>query len=549
MLQKLFIQNYILIKELSIEPDSGMNVITGETGAGKSILLGAVGLLMGARADSKTLYNPEEKCVIEGQFSLRGDQIKELFIKNDLDYENPCIVRREISVAGKSRSFVNDTPVNLDVLDAIVGELMDIHSQHETILLKKQNYQIQQLDSFAQNSSIKKDYQFQYSQYKSSEKQYLQLVQTAKSSAQELDYVSFIYKELEDLNLQSGELEKLEYEQKTLENISEIKEKLALSHSLLSGEEFALAAGFQRLYSVFEQLSQFSAEYKAIKEKLASIKIDLKDLSKEIEILAEETEIDPGRLQIVQDRLNHIYKLQRKHNVTSFEEIETLKNEFGKKLSLIENTDFVLSEAEKEMLAYKNTTQKTGEELSISRKKVLDKFEKLALEKLSLLGMSNATFQIRLTETTSSADGLEKATFYFSANKGLAPKPISEVASGGEFSRLMLVIKYLLAGKTEMPTLIFDEIDSGVSGEVAHNMAELIVEMSNRHQVFTITHLPQMASKGNSHFFVYKDESETRTVSNIRKLTQDERIKEIAKMIGGKVPSESALQSAKELIG
>ncbi len=549
MLQKLFIQNYILIKELSIAPDAGMNVITGETGAGKSILLGAIGLLMGARADSKTLYNPGEKCVIEGQFLLKGDQIKDLFLEYDLDYENPCIVRREISVAGKSRSFVNDTPVNLDILDSIVGELMDIHSQHETILLKKHNYQIQQLDSFAQNSNLKIEFQAKYSLFKSAEKQYLNLAQTAKSSAQELDYVSFIFKELDDLNLQNGELEKLEDEQKILENSTEIKEKLALSHSILSGEEYALLTGFQSLYTVFDQLSQFSSEYKTIKEKLASIRIDLKDLSKEVENLAEETETDPGRLQMVQDRLNLIYKLQRKHGIGSFEELEALKNEFGKKLSLIENTDFILGEAEKEMLANKNVMQKAGEELSLSRKNVVAKFEGLALEKLSLLGMPNASFQIRLTETSPNLDGLEKATFYFSANKGLAPKPISDVASGGEFSRLMLVIKYLLAGKKEMPTLIFDEIDSGVSGEVAHNMAELIEEMSNRHQVFTITHLPQMASKGNSHFFVYKDESETRTVSHIRKLSLDERIKEIAKMIGGKIPSESALQSAKELIG
>ena len=549
MLQKLSIQNFILIKELGIDPDAGMNVITGETGAGKSILLGAIGLLMGQRADSKTLYNENEKCIIEGQFLLSNNQLKETFEENDLDYDNPCIVRREISVAGKSRAFVNDTPVNLDQLDAIVGELMDVHSQHETILLKKQNYQIQLLDDFAQNSILKTQFKTDFQAFRKAEKQYQELLSGAKASAQELDYVSFVVKELDDANFQEGEQDKLEEEQTLLDHATEIKEKLAQASTLLDGEELSILAAIQSLSAIFDHLAVFSPEYRIHKEKLTNIRFELRDLSREIEVFTERTGINPARLAEVQERLSLIYKLQRKHGVSSISELLTIQEEFNNKLHLISNSDEAVENAKQHLLSAENKMIASGKLLSESRNKTIPTFEKLTSEKLALLGMPNATFQIQMTDSAPTVEGLNKIQFMFSANKGLAPKPMADVASGGEFSRLMLVIKYLLAGKKQMPTIIFDEIDSGVSGEVANNMAELIEEMASRHQVFTISHLPQMASKGNAHFFVYKDESEQRTVSHIRKLSHEERIQEIAKMIGGKTPSFSALQSAKELLG
>jgi DNA repair protein RecN (Recombination protein N) len=549
MLQKLSIQNFILIKELGIDPDAGMNVITGETGAGKSILLGAIGLLMGQRADSKTLYNENEKCIIEGQFLLSNNQLKAIFDENDLDYDNPCIVRREISVAGKSRAFVNDTPVNLDQLDAIVGELMDVHSQHETILLKKQNYQIQLLDDFAQNSILKTQFQTDFQAFKKAEKQYQELLSGAKASAQELDYIRFVVNELDDANFQEGEQDKLEEEQTLLDHATEIKEKLAVASTLLDGEELSILSAIQSLSAIFDHLSTFSPEYRIHKEKLTSIRFELRDLNREIETFAEKTGINPARLAEVQERLSLIYKLQRKHGVSSISELLTIQEEFSNKLDLISNSDEAVENAKQHLHTAENKMKSSGLSLTQSRNYTIPTFEKLASEKLALLGMPNATFQIQITDSAPTIEGLNKIQFMFSANKGLAPKPMADVASGGEFSRLMLVIKYLLAGKKQMPTIIFDEIDSGVSGEVANNMAELIEEMASRHQVFTISHLPQMASKGNSHFFVYKDESEQRTVSHIRKLSHEERIQEIAKMIGGKTPSESALQSAKELLG
>jgi len=549
MLQKLSIQNFILIKELGIDPDAGMNVITGETGAGKSILLGAIGLLMGQRADSKTLYNENEKCIIEGQFLLSNNQLKETFEENDLDYDNPCIVRREISVAGKSRAFVNDTPVNLDQLDAIVGELMDVHSQHETILLKKQNYQIQLLDDFAQNSTLKTQFQTDFQAYRKAEKYYQELLSGAKTSAQELDYVSFVVKELDEANLQEGEQDKLEEEQTLLDHATEIKEKLAQASVLLDGEELSVLSAIQSLSSIFDHLAIFSPEYRIHKEKLTNIRFELRDLNREIEVFTEKTGINPARLAEVQERLSLIYKLQRKHGVSSISELLTIHEQFTDKLNLISNSDEAVEIAKQQLLSAETKMKSSGLILSASRNKTIPILEKLASEKLALLGMPNATFQIQMTDSAPTIEGLNKIQFMFSANKGLAPKPMADVASGGEFSRLMLVIKYLLAGKKQMPTIIFDEIDSGVSGEVANNMAELIEEMASRHQVFTISHLPQMASKGNSHFFVYKDESEQRTVSHIRKLSHEERIQEIAKMIGGKTPSLSALQSAKELLG
>ena len=549
MLQKLFIQNYILIKELEIFPDAGMNIITGETGAGKSILLGAIGLLMGQRADTKTLYDESEKCIIEGHFLLQKDELKEVFDENDLDYENPCIVRREIVPSGKSRAFVNDTPVNLEKLDAIVGELMDVHSQHETIFLKKQHYQTQLLDHFAQNIVLKTQFQQAFSLYKKTAKKYEERLETAKEASKELDYLRFVFGELDEAQLQKEEQEKLEAEQALLENADDIKEKLAQAQALLEGEEFSVISAIHSLSNLFDQLASYSPNFLSHKDKLSSMRFELRDLSQEVTHLAEETETNPKRLLEVQDRLSLLYKLQRKHGVATVEELETIRDDFGTKLSLVENSDALVEEAKEALQAAEKQMLELGTMLNKSRMEAVPSFEKAATQKLALLGMPNATFQIQLQPQTPSSEGLDKVTFLFSANKGLSPKPMADVASGGEFSRLMLVIKYLLAGKKAMPTLIFDEIDAGVSGEIAHNMATLIEEMASRHQIFTITHLPQMASKGKSHFYVYKDETQQRTLSHIRKLNEEERITEIAKMIGGKSPSESARQSAKELLG
>lgn len=549
MLQKLSINNYILIKELEIYPDEGMNVVTGETGAGKSILLGAIGLLMGNRADTKTLFDESAKCVIEGHFVVKDESIRELFVESDLDFENPCIIRREISPAGKSRAFVNDTPVNLEQLAEIVTELLDIHSQHETILLKKHNYQLQVLDGYAQNMDKKAIYVQAYKTYKKNEKEYEELLSFSKASAQELDYLGFVCKELQEAQLEIGEQEKLEEEQSILNNSGDIKEKLSQANLILDGEEFSLLSGLQGLSTLFDHLSNFSQEYHAIKEKLTSIRFELRDINRQIESLADKTEVDPARLQRIQDKLDVIYRLQRKHGLNSIEELKVLEEDFAQKLSKIEHSDEQLEIAKQNLDAAKAQMKQSGTELSISRQQIKEEFEKRVATQLSQLGMPNATFQIQFQEQAPSSEGLDKVVFLFSANKGIAPKAMSDVASGGEFSRLMLTIKYLLATKKQMPTIIFDEIDTGISGEVAHNVAEMLQGMSQNHQLFAITHLPQMASKGTAHFFVYKDNSEARTVSHIRKLNADERVIEIAKMIGGKSPSESAIANARELLG
>jgi DNA repair protein RecN (Recombination protein N) len=548
MLEKLSIQNYILIKELEIEPDGGMNVVTGETGAGKSILLGAIGLLMGQRADTKTLYDESQKCVIEGQFLLKDEELKALFAENDLDFENPCLIRREISPAGKSRAFVNDTPVNLEQLAEVVRELLDIHSQHETILLKKQHYQLQVLDGFAQNTVLKSTYIEKYKDFRMAEKQYEELLNASKMSSQELDYLSFVFKELEAARIEIGEQEKWEEEQGVLENSGEIKDKLAQAHALLDGEELSLLTSIQGLSTLFDQLSRFSQEYVAIKEKLFNIRFELRDINRQVESLAERTEIDPQRLQEIQGRLDVLYRLQRKHGVNSEEELLKIQSELEEKLSKIVNREAELEIAQTQLAEAERAMRVAGIALSASRKSVVEEFEASIRSKLALLGMSNATFQIQVQEQAAALEGLDKVVFLFSANKGIPPRPMADVASGGEFSRLMLAIKYLLATKKQMPTIIFDEIDTGISGEVAHNMAEMLEGMATRHQVFTITHLPQMASKGAAHFFVYKDDSESRTMSHIRKLKNEERVHEIAKMIGGKAPSESAFQHAKEML-
>jgi DNA repair protein RecN (Recombination protein N) len=549
MLQKLSIQNYILIKELVIEPHKGMNVVTGETGAGKSILLGAIGLLKGQRADVKTLLDESQKCVIEGLFSLQANELQPLFEEHQLDYENPCTVRREISPSGKSRAFVNDTPVNLDQLADIVGELLDIHSQHETILLKKRNYQLQVLDDYAQNTSLRTDYQAKFKACKEAEKRVEELTAFSKSNNQELDYLLFVHKELEEAQLEPGEQDKLEEEQSLLTNSSDIKEKLAQANLLLDGEGLSLLSGLQSLSSLFDHLADFSQEYHTIKEKLASIRFELRDINRQIESMAERTEMDPARLQMVQEKLDIIYKLERKHGVNTIEDLLSVQENFAERLLKMENVDSDLAEAKLHWQEAERQRQQTGKQLSDSRKAVVLELEKAVVEKLVLLGMPNASFQIQIQEQTPQADGLDKVVFMFSANKGIPARPMTDVASGGEFSRLMLTLKYLLASKQHMPTLIFDEIDAGISGEVAHNVAELIESMAQKHQVFTITHLPQMASKGSAHFFVYKDHSTDRTTSHIRRLNEEERVTEIAKMVGGKEPSASALQSAKEMLG
>jgi DNA repair protein RecN (Recombination protein N) len=363
-----------------------------------------------------------------------------------------------------------------------------------------------------------------------------------------LDYLRFVFGELDEAHLEKEEQEKLEAEQALLENADDIKEKLAQAQALLEGEEFSVISAIHSLSNLFDQLASYSPNFLSHKDKLSSIRFDLRDLNNEITHLADHTETNPERLLEVQDRLSLLYKLQRKHGVASVEELETIRDDFGTKLSLVENSDALVEEAREALQAAEKQMLELGKLLTKSRVEAVSSFELAATQKLTLLGMPNATFQIQLQPQTPSSEGLEKVTFLFSANKGLSPKPLADVASGGEFSRLMLVIKYLLAGKKAMPTLIFDEIDAGVSGEIAYNMATLIEEMASRHQIFTITHLPQMASKGKSHFYVYKDETQQRTLSHIRKLNEEERITEIAKMIGGKSPSESARQSAKELL-
>lgn len=549
MLQHLSIQNYALINSLEVDFAEELNIITGETGAGKSILLGALSLVLGDRADLQSLNDKTKKCVIEALFNISSYKLKNFFKENELDYEDKTTIRREINPEGKSRAFINDTPVTLSVLKELGEKLIDIHSQHETLALNDGKFQLSVVDAFAKNQKYLTEYSEKYSEYKKTEKGLNDLVLKESESKKELDYFTFLFNELEEIGLKEGEQEILENELETLNNAEEIKLGLSSAFKSLSGGEVNLLSSLNEVKLALANLSKYNSSIKELADRINSSYIELKDISSEIENIEESIEYNPTQIEEVTQRLDEIYRLQQKHRVNTIAELIAIKDDLSNKLQGI-------STLEKQIVELKNKFEKLEKELFVSAEKIskiraekIPAIEKEVKEILASLSMNNANLKIEqnqfeeLTET-----GIDKIKFLFSANKGADFKELNKVASGGELSRLMLAIKSIIAKLTSLPSVIFDEIDTGVSGDVAAKVGIIMENMAQGMQVISITHLPQIASRGKNHFFVYKTEEKGKTNTHIKKLTAEERIQEIAKMLSTDKPTDAALKNAKELL-
>lgn len=548
MIISLSIQNYALIDHLLMKPSRGLSMITGETGAGKSIMLGAVGLLLGNRADTKVLLFEDKKCIVEGVFEIGAYGLKEFFDQEELDYETACIIRREISPSGKSRSFINDTPVLLETLKFLGSKLMDVHSQHDTLQLGTGSYQLNLIDAFAQSQSELKIFKSDFKAFKKYQKAFQELQQKAQELQKEADFNQFQLEELSVISLQEGEQSELESNQEVLENAEEIKLKINEMLTLFDDDQFGIIQGMNQVQQNMSGLERLAHKFEPLKERFQSLLIELKDLSETLRSEESGVEVDFDRLDEIRDRLSKIYQLQKKHGVSSVEELIALEGELADKVFQFQNLDETLSEAKNQLKNAEESVLKSGSSLSKKRSSCFAAFQKQMESLLAELGMENAKLKVQQNSTALSSNGMDEIELLFSANKGSSLQPLKKVASGGEFSRLLFAIKYLMADKMALPTLIFDEIDSGISGEVALQMVRMMKEISKNHQVICITHLPQVAGQGDVHYFVYKDNSSQKTISKVKELDSDERVVELAKMIGGANPSSSALESAKELL-
>ncbi len=548
MLKSLIIRNYALIKNLELTPSAGFNTITGETGAGKSIMLGALGLLLGNRSETRVLYENEEKCVIEGVFQVKALALQDLFESLELDYSSETIIRREISAAGKSRAFINDTPVTLEAMKAIGSFLVDVHSQRDTYLLGSTTYQLTIIDGLAKNAQILHDFRGAFREYKKLETRYTQLLDTASQLNKEADYHHFLYEELAKSRLVEGEQSALEEELRIIEHAEEIKAKLFESAELLDQSELAIVPALQRVIKNVQAICQYAEHYRPLKDRLMSCLHELTDISREISHEHGLIEYDSSRQSEIQQRLSLLYLLLQKHLVASEKELIEVQNGLKAKVEKVKNLDDELAAARMEMEAAEGRVRQAGIALRQSRLAIVDGFKTNLEGLLHELAMPKATIDIRHSSIEPTLVGMDKFSILFSANAGIAPDELKTVASGGEFSRLMFAIKYLLADHTALPTIIFDEIDTGISGEVAMKMVKMMKTMSLHHQVVAITHLPQIAASGDTHYFVYKEKSGNRSETKIRLLEREERVVEIAKMIGGENPSQVALDSARELM-
>ena len=553
MLTSLAVKNYALIDELQLQFGKKLNIITGETGAGKSILLGALGLLLGQRADSNSLLDKTKKCIVEGEFDSKNKFIDEFFSSNELDPESRIIIRREISKEGKSRAFINDTPVSISQLKELGNLLVDIHSQHETLLLNKSGFQLSVVDSFAGIDTELTDYQQKFSDYKKLLIQLNELKADEAKSKSEQDYITFQFNELEEAALETGETkEKLDEELKTLSHSEEIRVGLSKLDEVISGGETDLLTSISSAVQIVQQLSKYNSKLEVVAERLKSVQIELKDISQESTSISDEVQLDPQRLEIVNDRLNILNRLEQKHRVNSTQELIALKNDFEKKLENINSMDERIEGLEKEKEKLFAMLLMKADKISASRAKVIPGIETKVKKMLSELGMPNAILKIEqesLGNNELNLTGKDSIRFLFSANKGVAYSEISKVASGGELSRLMLCLKAIVAKLIDLPTVVFDEIDTGVSGETAYKIGNVMNDLSASLQLLAITHLPQIASRGDVHFFVYKEVIGKRTFTKVSRLSAEERIVEVARMLSGDKPTAIAMQNAKELLG
>ena len=550
MLRQLYIKNYALIDELDMEFRSGFSVMTGETGAGKSIILGAIGLLLGQRADSKTVKMGTEKCVIEAHFDLSRYGMKPFFEENDIEFDdNDTIIRRELTSAGKSRAFINDTPVALTMLKELGERLVDVHSQHQNLLLNKQDFQLSVVDVIAQDTKELADYQQAFVRYHDLKKEEERVRQEIEQGRQAQDFLQFQYEELTNAKLVDGEQEELEQRSETMTHSEDIKTALYEAENALQGDERSIVGSLKKATSALQGIERVYPDVEELAERLNSCYIELKDVAAEVSGALEDVDFDPAELDSVNARLDKIYDLEKKYKVDSVAELIALQQDLGRKLSNIENSDEALAELERQAAAAMKEAQAKADVLTKMRKQAAKTIEQQMQSRLVPLGMPHVRFQIVIESSPLSRDGQDNVSFLFSANTSTPLQPVSQVASGGEIARVMLSLKAMISGTVKLPTIIFDEIDTGVSGKIAEQMAQMMAEMGrNDRQVISITHLPQIAALGTTHYKVYKEETPQGTTSHLQMLTDDERVGEIAQMLSGSDVTEAAILNAKQLL-
>jgi DNA repair protein RecN (Recombination protein N) len=549
MLIKLLVQNYALIREMNIEFGQGLTIITGETGAGKSILLGALSLILGARADTSVLLDKGEKCIVEGTFRIDDYDLNDFFTENELDYEPVTILRREINPAGKSRAFINDTPVTINILKDIGSRLIDIHSQHQTLMLNDNLFQLILIDSFAGILARKDEYTAAYSNFRKLKKEYTSVKENSSKNKADLEYYSFQLRQLEEAKLKRGEQEELETELEVLTHAEEIKLALTSSSDLFSADGMSILSMLSDVKTIIGRIKTFLPGGEIMVARTESALIELDDIAAEISKLSESIEADPVRLAIAGSRLDTIYSLIQKHRVSNLDELLIRKDEISNIISSIVSDDERLSELQSVIEKQEVFLTQISNDITEKRKKVLPEIENKITVLLQQLGMPNARFRILLSQLPGfTPTGSDQADFHFSANRQIAPENLARIASGGELSRVMLSLKSLLTRNNNLPTIIFDEIDSGVSGEVADKVGQILTSMGRYMQVINITHLPQVASRGTKHYHVYKDDTDDSTITRVKLLSTDERILEIARLLSGAEVTETAMKNARELL-
>ena len=549
MLRQLYIKNFTLIDELDIEWHEGFSVMTGETGAGKSIILGAIGLLLGQRADPKAIKQGTDKCVIEAHFDLSRYELKPFFDENDIEYDaNDTIIRREISTS-KSRAFINDTPVALSMLKELGEQLVDIHSQHQNLLLNKQDFQLNVVDILAKDSDLLKEYQENYSLLSIANRQLEELKENVERNRQQVDFLQFQCEELEQANLVLGEQEELEQQSETMSHAEEIKSALYDADNQLSSDQQGAVDAIRQTLHSLNSISRVLPAASELTERLESCHIELKDIADEVSRLLERTDFDPSELEHINNRLDRLYDLEKKYHAENVEELIAQRDNLKQQLSAIENSDEAVGELEAKCEKLKAKSQQLADELSKQRQKAAKEIEKQMQQRLVPLGMPHVRFAVSISKTELNKSGQDQVAFLFSANTSTPLQPVSQVASGGEIARVMLSLKAMISGAVKLPTIIFDEIDTGVSGKIAEKMAEMMREMgeANR-QVISITHLPQIAALGSHHYRVSKEETVQGTTSHLHELTNEERIREIAQMVSGSDVTEAAIANAKQLL-
>lgn len=550
MLRQLYIKNFTLIDELNIELHSGFSVITGETGAGKSIILGAIGLLLGQRADSKTIKQGADRCVMEAHFDLSRYDLKPFFDDNDIDYDaEDTIIRRELTATGKSRAFINDTPVSLSMLKELGEQLVDVHSQHQNLLLNKQDFQLSVVDILSDDSRQLSDYQSSFADYQQKQRELVRLQEEIERNRQNADFLQFQYDELAQAQLTAGEQEELEQQSDTMSHAEDIKSALFEADNALNSEQTGVVSQVKTAYSALSNISKVLPTASELAERLESSRIELKDIADEVSQLLEHIDFDPAELDSINNRLDRLYELQKKYHAETVEELIVQRDAIQQKLAHIENSDEAVSELEREVEQLRQHCTEKAAVITALRQKTAQKMQGELKQRLEALGMPHARFEVEVTTTALGKTGQDNVSFLFSANTSTPLQPVAQVASGGEIARVMLSLKAMISGAVKLPTIIFDEIDTGVSGKIAEKMAQIMQEMGRtERQVISITHLPQIAALGSHHYKVSKEETTNGTVSHMVELTPDERIREIAQMLSGSDITQAAIDNAKQLL-